>query len=258
MVSCVKQKLFWLLVPVLSGCSFIKATQDVQEAQKIALEQQQVLLGEQGEQLHTLLENDTRLVSQIMSLRTQVEELYGVLARIEPEPDAQQDSRPVLQLQPLPEQSETVEKVTDTAKTVIGRVEWVWLDLARSRFKARIDTGAQRSSLKVTSFQPFERNGKKWIRFSIPAGDSEQFVESPLLGQTKVSSVASSEPDKRYTVKLMVRIGEISEEVEFILATRPMVYTMELGQNFLRDIALVDVSRKFTQPKVELTNVETP
>jgi len=251
--------LFWVLpLSALSGCSFIKATQDVQEAQKIALEQQQVLLGEQGEQLNTLLDNDTLLTEQLLSLRTQVDALYGAISRLEPEPDVQSDSRPVLQLQPLPALSETVEKPANTSKIIVGRVEWAWLDLARTRFKARIDTGTQRSSLRVTTLQPFERNGKKLVRFSIPSGDSEQSIESPLLSETRVSSIGVSDPEKRYMVKLMVRMGEISVEVEFVLSTRQMLYTLELGRNFLQDIALVDVSRKFTQPKVELTNMDTP
>lgn len=258
MVSPINRTLVVMLLPLFASCSYMKESREVQHAQQMVLEQQQLLLDEQGEQLNTLLGNHEHLTRQMVVLHNQVEDLYDVLTRPELVPKSDEPAalgQPVLTLESVGTNADSTSMGAEN-KVLLGRVEWVWLDLARTRYKARIDTGALRSTLQAKAIQPFERNGKKWVRFQMPDSESEKFLETTLVGQAKIRLTSDSELEKWPVVKLMVRLGEMNEEVEFTLSERKMLYTVELGRNFLRDIAIVDVSRKFTQPKVELTTVD--
>lgn len=56
--------------------------------------------------------------------------------------------------------------------------------------------------------------------------------------------------ERRYVVRLPIQLGEFIEEAEFTLADRAnMRYPVLLGREFLRDVAVVDVSKKYTQAK---------
>jgi len=51
-------------------------------------------------------------------------------------------------------------------------------------------------------------------------------------------------------VELRLYLGNVKDTFEFTLADRShLEQGMILGRNFLTDIALVDVSRKFVQPR---------
>jgi hypothetical protein len=47
-----------------------------------------------------------------------------------------------------------------------------------------------------------------------------------------------------------IQIGDLKEKTEFTLADRThLTYPLLLGRSFFKDVAVVDVSRKFVQPK---------
>jgi hypothetical protein len=63
------------------------------------------------------------------------------------------------------------------------------------------------------------------------------------------SSPVKGSSAKRYIVTLHVRLGEIDQYAEFALVDRSgQGHPVILGRNFLRDQAVVDVSRRFTVP----------
>jgi hypothetical protein len=54
---------------------------------------------------------------------------------------------------------------------------------------------------------------------------------------------------RRPVVDLRVRIGDIQDTFEFSLSgSSDLDHQIVLGRNFLKDIALVDVSKRFVQP----------
>jgi len=80
--------------------------------------------------------------------------------------------------------------------------------------------------------------------------------EAPLVRYVKVRLTANDELDRRPVIKLTVRLGAFVEDANFTLANRAnMPYPVQLGRDFLRDIAVVDVAKKFTQPKPEAQTV---
>lgn len=137
----------------------------------------------------------------------------------------------------------------DTAGfTVIGELEHVTLTAEELRLKARIDTGAQTSSLGIDSQLAFERDGKKWLRFSIKQAESEKPIEfeRPVV-RTATIKRHGAEAMERPVVTMKIRLGSIDLQREFTLADRSeFKYPVLIGRNVLLGKYLVDVNRKFT------------
>lgn len=131
---------------------------------------------------------------------------------------------------------------------VIGELEHVTIKPEELRLKARIDTGAQTSSLGVSSIQPFERDGKKWLRFSVKNPDSEESMdfEKPLLRTASIKRHGAEAID-RPVVKLKIMLGTKEMEREFTLADRTQYkFPVLIGRNVLAGKFLVDVNRRFS------------
>jgi hypothetical protein len=127
-----------------------------------------------------------------------------------------------------------------------------WVEFASLRFgdtlfsaKAKVDTGANTSSLHAVNIEPFDRDGVPFLRFRVPLGDVCRVVEAPLH---KRGVVKSSEgwKDERYFVEADLFLGGVHAPILLSLNDRSsMLYPVLLGRSFLRDRYLVDVSRKF-------------
>ena len=57
-------------------------------------------------------------------------------------------------------------------------------------FDARIDTGAAVSSISAKDITEFERNGKRWYRFTIEANEKEIVVEAPYVRTSTIRQVS--------------------------------------------------------------------
>ena len=53
------------------------------------------------------------------------------------------------------------------AKQIVGRIEKVKICPENILFKAKLDTGADHSSLDAANIVEFERDGEKWVRFKV-------------------------------------------------------------------------------------------
>ena len=145
---------------------------------------------------------------------------------------------------------ETVRKVmVSRDKLVVGEVERIWVDPPQAVLEARIDTGASSSSLHSENLVEFERDGEDWVRFDIKLDKEMVTLERPILRYVRVYQQADPEGSRRPVVHLRVRLGNINQEVEFTLADRSHLdFDLILGRNFLTDVTLVDVGKRFIQP----------
>lgn len=140
-------------------------------------------------------------------------------------------------------------------KIVVGRVEWLWIEPVNRVYEARVDTGATTSSISALDITPFEKDGKRWVRFRLAPDDSgESFeVEAPLVRYVRIRQASSEELDRRPVTALTVRLGKMTEVAEFTLTNRTqMGYPILLGREFLRDVAVVDVAKTNVQPKPDI------
>lgn len=131
-------------------------------------------------------------------------------------------------------------------KSVLGHIEKVRINGDDRHFSARLDTGAQRSSLHARDIEKFKRDGEQWVRFVFDDHDGETHnIESALIEQTEVRQAGGT--TTRYVVSLPLCIGGQEQDTEFTLADRSaMTYPMLVGRNFLSGHVLVSSAHRYT------------
>ncbi|MBA5762473.1 ATP-dependent zinc protease [Vibrio sp. 404] len=241
--------MFIRLTPVvaltlLSGCTLTNGNQNHQQT------------------LAAIQAVETNLNSQITSLASQVEQQSEYIQRLEKQVTHRQDKTLDLQTATLAKitahQHESIAPAIQPVSTppthglVLGEIERVTIDSIKQTFDARVDTGAATSSLNAVDIEHFERNGKKWVRFHLSDDktpmDDNNWIEAPVLKFVKIRQSTNSEVERRAVVELWVKVGKIHEKAQFTLADRSqMSHPVLLGREFIRDIAVVDVSKKFVQ-----------
>ena len=136
-------------------------------------------------------------------------------------------------------------KIAD--KLVIGEIEHVTVAPPGQVFLARIDTGAAGTSIHASDIVAFERDGRDWVRFKIdhPSIETPIAIERPLARTVLVKQVSSETPERRLVVKMTITLGSMTEQIDISLSERTtMTYPVLIGRNFLRNLAIVDVSQR--------------
>lgn len=132
----------------------------------------------------------------------------------------------------------------DPPTAVLGLVETVRLLPEAIDIAAKVDTGAQHSSVDIATWTPFERAGQTWIRFTLRLDDDRQAeLERPLVRMARIGQAGTIV--ERPVVRIILCVGETAREADVNLSVRPMrAYRMLLGASFLSGAFLVDVSRR--------------
>jgi len=152
-------------------------------------------------------------------------------------------------VEPSPAPGCTADELDLGNKMVVGRSEWIGLPQVGTYLKARVDSGANTSSLSATDITPFERDGENWVRFKLALTEEDvavddvrdAWVERPV--ERRVRILQASGDESRPVISLMMTLGPIQEPVEFTLNDRThLTYPVLLGRRFLMDIAVIDVS----------------
>lgn len=156
-------------------------------------------------------------------------------------------------------------EVDDTLenKTLVGRSEWVGFPGIGTYLKARVDSGANTSSLSATDVTRFERDGENWVRFKLALNDDDvvvehlrdEWIEAPV--ERRVRIVQASGEETRPVVSLLMTLGPIRENVEFTLNDRSHLdYPVLLGRRFMMDIAVIDVAETYLHERPEFPGGE--
>lgn len=139
---------------------------------------------------------------------------------------------------------------TPDGKMYFGEDEYIYIKEADATIDARIDTGAAVSSISATDITEFERQGKKWYRFTIDANDHTIEVEAPFVRTSTIRQASKETTTERVVVSLTIKVGEYSTQSEFTLTDRSrMQYPLLIGRSLIQDIAVVDVSRDHIQAR---------
>ena len=235
-------------IALLSGCTLINGEQYHQET-LAAIQSSEISLT----QKFTHLEQQVSSQAQhIESLQTKIDSLDKELLKFKTETMAEmkRNRDPVItstSLQATPPPSQEL---------LLGAIERVTIDSIKQTFDSRIDTGAETSSLNAVDIEQFERNGKNWVRFHLSDGvtplEDTNWIEAPIIRFVKIRQATNDEMERRAVVELWVRLGKIHEKTQFTLADRSqMTHPVLLGREFIRDIAVVDVSKKYIQTEIE-------
>jgi hypothetical protein len=143
-------------------------------------------------------------------------------------------------------------------KVVVGEVEKIYLAEPDQIYTARIDSGAETSSIDARNITRFERDGNNWVRFDVPVTGTKELVtiEKEISRKVKVIQASADEAERRIVVELQFAIGDHQQVAEFTLTDRTnLTYQVLIGRNILRDVMLIDVGKEFatTLPKA-ITN----
>ncbi|MGR5235343.1 ATP-dependent zinc protease family protein [Vibrio alfacsensis] len=232
-------------IALLSGCTLTKGEQYHQET-LAAIQASETNINTRISNLELQISNQSDYID---GLEEQVNKLESKLItfRDDAMAEIQKPKEPIIV------QAPTSIQTTPTHEIVLGSIERVTIDSIKQTFDARVDTGAATSSLNAVDIEEFERNGNNWVRFHLADSTKSEeekntWIEAPIIRYVKIRQATTEELERRAVVELWVRVGKIHEKAQFTLADRSqMNHPVLLGREFMRDIAMVDVSRNYIQ-----------
>ncbi len=129
---------------------------------------------------------------------------------------------------------------------IFGQAEYITILPGRIRLPARIDTGATTSSIHAVNIKKFERDGKKWVRFSLVRSDGRKVqMERPWIRTIEVKR-HGTEQQVRPVVNLEIIMGPIKHRTQFSLTNRGQFkFPVLIGRSLLKGEAVVDVNREY-------------
>ena len=142
----------------------------------------------------------------------------------------------------------------EDTKEVIGWREWVALPaLGLGRIKAKVDTGARTSTLHAFYLEPFEKDGRKYVKFRVHPlqnrTDAEIECVAEVVDEREVTD-SGGHCERRLVIVTEVKIKERQWTVELTLTDRDtMKFRMLLGRTAIRGRYIVDPSRSFLTGK---------
>ncbi len=136
---------------------------------------------------------------------------------------------------------------TANAKQLVGWVENVRIHPGDIVVRAKLDTGAETSSLNCDCQQTFMRDGEHWVRFTLT-----NYKGRSIELERKIHRVArikrhEGKVQERFVVMLGICLGEIYKEVEVNLIDRTgFNYQLLVGRSFIKGDFVVDSSSTYT------------
>ncbi len=134
-------------------------------------------------------------------------------------------------------------------KEVVGWIQYVRLYPGALQLKAKMDTGAQTSSLNVEHIESFNRNGAKWVRFSVTNAEGHSVTfERPEVRIVRIKR-QFGRVQARPVVMLGLCLGSIFKLTPLDLANRQgFNYQLLVGRRFLKGEFLIDPDSTFVKP----------
>ena len=134
-------------------------------------------------------------------------------------------------------------------KSIIGGTEKIVILPGELTFKAKIDTGAQNSSMHATNIEFFTLGNEKFVRFNTTnINDKSITLELPLVRIVRIKR-HNEESQERPVVKIGICMSSVYKIVEVSLADRSNFSKRFLvGESFLIDNFLIDLNQTFTAP----------
>ncbi len=135
-------------------------------------------------------------------------------------------------------------------KQVIGWREWVQLpELGVFVTKAKVDTGADNSSLHAFNLERFERDGIEHVRFEVhPKQRSRRPVircEAPLAMEKKVRN-PGGRSELRPVIRTIIVVAGVELDALVNLTSRDeMGFRMLLGRRAVRGSFVIDPGRSY-------------
>lgn len=145
---------------------------------------------------------------------------------------------------------------------ILGWVEHVVLVEPGFRLRAKLDSGAETSSLDARIIKRFRKGGKRWVRFAVI---NPRTGEEHVLVRERVRTIGVVQHDGvnqvRPTVRVQMCVSDRLLDVEVSLVDRGVfTYRLLLGRTALESFALIDPGNTFlSRPQCRIAeNVNRP
>ncbi|MBK7354058.1 MAG: ATP-dependent zinc protease [Nitrosomonas sp.] len=156
------------------------------------------------------------------------------------------------------------------SKLILGWVEFVRLEPWGMKMRARIDTGANTSSMSARDINQFKKGSEDWVKFvldfKVDKGKPNRSVEieRPIVRIVKIKQHQDI-LQERLVVNMDICIANQVHNIEFnLIDRRGLNYPVLLGRRALESLALVDPARTFIEKadcghvKKKKKKVDTP
>ena len=222
------------LLPLLGGCEVIPVTAKVDDSR----------LDQLVSSMDQTLANQATVNTQLQEQRRQLELQQQHLVLMSQDID---EAFKGLVVANCPRAEACPAPLQSSGKMRVGALETIWLPDLDLALIARIDTGAKTSSIDASNIELFERDGKRWVRFEILDPISDELVSLERRLKRTVGIVQSGTQE----VKMSVLIGDLEQIAEFSLNSGShRSYQAVIGRSILKDVMIVDVSRKNIAPYI--------
>ena len=136
-----------------------------------------------------------------------------------------------------------------SALTTAGWVEYAYIMPDRFSMRAKLDTGADTTSINARKITTFIRDGSDWARFSVRNFEGDKLViERPIVRTTTIKRHNGDHQD-RPVIELSLCIDGITKTVEVNLVDRSKLnYQLLIGRNYMRNSLLVDSAKEYILP----------
>ena len=111
---------------------------------------------------------------------------------------------------------------------------------------AKIDSGADNSSIHAFQPQRYEKNGQSWVRFSLNSGSGQATtIDEPIVRTTQIK-MKNKDIQERLVINLDICMDNVRKRVPVSLADRSNFnYQLLIGRSFLKSDFLIDSGKKF-------------
>lgn len=132
-------------------------------------------------------------------------------------------------------------------KTIVGQIENIAIGKTKSMFIAKIDTGAENSSLHANHLKLYLSKGQQWVSFRSRSKDGKVIRFKKKVKRMAVIKRKSAPVQERPVVELALCMGNVRKIVEVNLVDRGnFEYAVLVGRSYLSGNFIVDVDRSFS------------
>jgi len=133
------------------------------------------------------------------------------------------------------------------SKQIMGVIENARIFPGDIIISAKLDTGADNSSLNVTRLTQFDREGAPWVRFEVTDRDGKVVTIERNLIRTARIKRHQGPRQERPVVRMGICVGNYYKETEVNLVDRSRFkHQLLIGRSLMQDRIVVDPSREYT------------
>jgi hypothetical protein len=131
---------------------------------------------------------------------------------------------------------------------VFGYLENAMILPAGFLLKAKLDTGADHSSVHAKIIERSVKNGEPWVTFDVESVDGREIRLTEPVFRTAFVKRLVGKPHQRPVVMLTICVGKIKRRVEVNLMDRTKLkYNLLIGRSFMSGYMAVNPAKRFTK-----------